>query len=76
MYSRCHLDAAVNLARTGFKAALGCNRLRSPWLCVVGKKGSRPTTVGLRAFFTSGLDHGLLAQFRYEISFETSSTKR
>ena len=63
------------LPRTGFKTASGYNRLRSPWLCVVGEKGSRRTSVRLRAFSTSGLARDPLARSRHETGFGTTSSR-
>ena len=59
--------------RTHFRTPFGCDRLRSLWDCVVGKRGSRRTSVRLRALFTSGLTHKLLARSRFKISFEMGS---
>ena len=66
----------IRLLRTHFKTPFGCDRLQSPWDCVVGKNGSRRTSVRLRALFTSGLAHKLFARPRFKISFEMSSNNR
>ena len=63
----------IGLNRTDFKTPFGCDRLQSPWDSVVGEKGSRRTSVRLRALFTSGLAHVLFARSRFKMSFETSS---
>jgi hypothetical protein len=64
------------MARTHFKTAFGCDLLQSPWGCVVGKKGSRRTSVRLRALFTSSLAHTLFARSRFKTSFEMGSRTR
>ena len=61
------------IRRTHFKTPFGCDRLQSPWDLVVGKKGSRRTSVRLRALFTSSLAHRLIARSRFKISFEMGS---
>jgi hypothetical protein len=61
-------------SRTHLKTPFGCDRLQSPWDCVVGKNGSRRTSVRLRALFTSGLAHTLFARARFKISFEIGSS--
>ena len=63
----------MRLLRTHFKTPFGCGRLQSLWDCVVGKNGSRRTSVRLRALFTSGLAHKLFARPRFKISFEMGS---
>ena len=40
------------------KTSFDCDWLQSPWIRVVGEKGSRRTSVRLRAFFTSALTTG------------------
>ena len=52
--------------RTHPKTSFYCDRLQRPWICVVGKKGSRRASARLRAFFTSSLDHDLFARSRYK----------
>ena len=51
-----------------------CDRLQSPWICVVGKKGSRRTLARLRAFFTfASLDEardGLTTGFSLDLAFD------
>jgi len=64
------------IPRTHFKTPFGCDRLQSPWNCVIGKKGSRRTSVRLRALFTSSLAHELFARPRFKISFEMGSALR
>ncbi len=66
----------ARVIRTHFKTPFGCDRLQSPWICVIGKKGSRRASARLRAFFTSGLDHELFARSRFKISFEMSSSHK
>ena len=46
------------------KTSSYCDRLRDSWVCVVGEKGSRRTSVRLRAFSTCRLDHEPLARSR------------
>ena len=58
---------------TNFKTPFGYDRLQSSWDCVVGKKGSRLTSVRLRAPSTSGLAHKLFARSRFKISLEMGS---
>ena len=33
---------------TGFKTSFGCDRLQSPWICVLGQKGSQRAPARLR----------------------------
>jgi len=65
----------MSKARTHVKTPFGCDRLQSPWDCVVGKKGSRRTSVRLRALFTSSLAHKLFARSRFKTSFEMGSNE-
>jgi len=51
------------------------DRLQRPWVRVVGKKGSQRASARLRAFFTSGLDHGLFARSRHKTGFRMGSSK-
>ena len=48
-------DCFDGLARSHPKTSFDCDWLQSPWIGVVGEKGSRRTPVRLRAFSTSAL---------------------
>jgi hypothetical protein len=62
------------MVRTHPKTSFYCDRLQSPWVYVVGKKGSQRASAHLRAFFTSSLDHGLFARSRHKTGFGMSSS--
>jgi hypothetical protein len=68
-----NLNKIITYTRTHPKTSFCYDRLQSPWICVVGKKGPQCASAHFRAFFTPSLDHGLFARSRHKTGFGMSS---